>query len=753
MVLAASLGPTAPASADPGTVPVFVDPAPPGPVTVSGDVNITVASSPPAADSVQFFLDGAEYGPLVALSGTTATADWPTWSRPDGDHTWTAADCDAVSCNPTQAAPLTLTIANTPPTLNTSPVGPTVDGDVTVTATTAAPLVQFYLDSVAFGAPIAGNGTSASVQWPTWSRPDGDHTWTAANCDVNGCNATKSAPLVRTINNTPPAFSTPTDGASVSGVVTVTATTAAPEVQFELDDVAFGAPVTVSAGSASVQWPTFGIVNGSYDWTAAACDDNGCSTEVSTISVTLANAAPTITSPASGDVTPADVTINATSTGGGLAFFVDGAQVGFDATAPYSFTASAPLAMGGHTASVKQCDTTGTACNGPSSSTVNFTVGKLTPSITSVGPSPFSPGINGTDGRATFRVNLPEPQSVKWRVRNGSGQTIRGPRAPGLEPAGTHTYSWDGRDNAGKFVTDGVYTIVVETSTGSGVTLLQGADSATIRVDRTGTTFGAVTGKRSTVYPVRDGYLDVFRPTVRVNEGGRIRLVITNAGGTRLRVISQVHSSEGTLQFRWDGLNAKKQLVRKGKYGFRFLAEDRAGNRSASSRYSVRVSHRRTVRKTVTVVRPGDVGQVGSTNARCTQYSYGFSNFRHGLWLDNFCDRGFGEAVIYADYTLAVPGAVQYDDLRVRVVGATYSPGPISVQVFNFGERKWDAAGKTTPRVKSKVVASTFRKVSGAQRVSLRHRVRIRVIVPNLRRQVDYDVARAGIVLTYRRLR
>jgi flagellar hook assembly protein FlgD len=829
-VLVASFGLTAPASADPGTVPVITAP-PTG--NVSGDVEITVAS---AAASVQFFLDGFGYGPQVAVSGGTASAQWPTWSRPDGAHSWTAADCDAVSCNATQSAPLALTIANTPPTITAPTDGATVAGNVTVTAATAAPQVQFYLDSVAFGSPVTVTAGSASVQWATGSLADGAHSWAAADCDINGCNAARSTAVGVTIDN-PPTITAPTNGATVTGVVTVTATAAAPQVQFYLDsvafgspvtvtagsasvqwttwsladgahswaaadcdigcsaarstavgvtidnlaptitaptdgatvagnvtvtaataaplvqfylaDVAFGTPVTVSGGSASVQWPTFGIANGSYEWTAAACDANGCSAELSTVNVTLANGAPAVTSPSNGDVSNAIVTIEATSPGGGLAFFLDGTQVSFDATAPYAFTMSTPLSQGGHTASVKQCDTAGTACNGPSSSTITFTVGKLSPSITSVTPNPFSPTSSAT-GRTSFRVHLPEPQSVTFRVRNANGQTVAGPHSPGLETAGNHTYRWNGRDNSGKVVADGIYTIVVNTTTGSGPTLLQGGDTATVRVDHTGTSFTALTGVGSTTFPVRDGYRDRFRPTVRVNEGGRLRLVIFTPHGSRLRVISKPHASKGTFEFEWNGRNAKNQLVPPGTYGFQFNAEDQAGNRNSSRRFAVRVSHRRTVRKTVTVLRPGDVGNVGATNARCTQYSFGFSNFAHGLWLDNFCDRGFDDAVIYADYTFAVPGAVHYDDIRVRTVGATYSPGPISVQVYNFTDSKWEAAGSTTLRTKSKVVSSTFRAVSGAHRVSLRHRVRIRVLVPNLRRQEDYDIARAGIVVSYR---
>jgi len=350
-------------------------------------------------------------------------------------------------------------------------------------------------------------------------------------------------------------------------------------------------------------------------------------------------------------------------------------------------------------------------------------------------------------------VNLPEPQQVTFLIRNANGQTVAGPHAAGLEGVGTHSYRWNGRNNSGKVVPDGTYTIVVDTMTGSGQTLLEGGDSATVRVDNSGTSFTAVTGVQSTTYPERDGYRDMYRPSVRVNEGGRLRLAIFSPNGSRLRTISKPHASKGTFEFEWNGRNAKNQLVPGGNYSFQFLAEDQVGNRSSTRRFSVRVSHRRTVAKTVTLVRPGDVGNVGATNARCTQYSFGFSNFAHGLWLDNFCDQGFGDAAIYADYTFVVPGAVHYDAIRVRTVGATYAPGPISVQVYNFTDSKWEAAGTTTLRSKSKVVTSTFRAVSGAHRVSLHHRVRARIVVPNERRQVDYDIARAGVVVTYRVLR
>src|SRR5262249_12429728 len=162
------------------------------------------------------------------------------WSLPDDLHTWTAADCDGVGCNATQSSPLALTIANTPPTITAPPDGATVSGDVTVTATTAAPLVQFYLDGNADGTPVAPRAGSASTQWPTWSLADDAHLWSAAECDNLGCNPSQFTAISVTISNPPPTFTTPLDGANVSGIVPISVTSAAPTVQFTLDGIAFG---------------------------------------------------------------------------------------------------------------------------------------------------------------------------------------------------------------------------------------------------------------------------------------------------------------------------------------------------------------------------------------------------------------------------------------------------------------------------------------------------------------------------------
>jgi hypothetical protein len=221
--------------------------------------------------------------------------------------------------------------------------------------------------------------------------------------------------------------------------------------------------------------------------------------------------------------------------------------------------------------------------------------------------------------------------------------------------------------------------------------------------------------------------------------------------GIQVDVIPQPHASAGTFQVSWSGRDSAGRMLPAGDYGYRFLAQDRAGNRSVSRSFLVHLSLRAVIRHTVAVTRNGNLGRPSSTDARCTQYSLGFSNFEHGLFLDNSCDPGFvGPQSIYADYTMAVPGAVQYVDIRVRIVGETiHAPEPISAFVYDFTHNEWDAVGTVTLTRNAQPVMTTFGRVSGSHHVSLRHRVRVRIAVPNKVSPEDYDVKSASIVISY----
>jgi hypothetical protein len=50
-------------------------------------------------------------------------------------------------------------------------------------------------------------------------------------------------------------------------------------------------------------------------------------------------------------------------------------------------------------------------------------------------------------------------------------------------------------------------------------------------------------------------------------------------------------------------------------------------------------------------------------------------------------------------------------------------------------------------------VVTTFGRVGGAHRVSLQHRIRIRIAVPDQVTPQDYDIKTASIIVSYRRLK
>ena len=76
---------------------------------------------------------------------------------------------------------------------------------------------------------------------------------------------------------------------------------------------------------------------------------------------------------------------------------------------------------------------------------------------------------NDTLARATtFKVTLNQPCRVTWRIVDASGATVKSLRAGEQVPAGTLSFSWDGRDDRGSWVPDGTYRSVVSAQTGLG---------------------------------------------------------------------------------------------------------------------------------------------------------------------------------------------------------------------------------------------------------------------------------------------
>jgi hypothetical protein len=185
-----------------------------------------------------------------------------------------------------------MNIGNTPdtqaPTVNiTAPAAGNVSGTTNVTATAADNVgvsgVQFQLDGVNLGAEDLSS--PFTISWNTTAVSNGNHVLTAIARDAAG-NTTTSSAINVNVNNVvdaaPPTvnITSPTNGATVAGSITVTANAAddigVVGVQFLLDGVNLGAE-DLSA-PYSIPWGTATSSNGNHVLTARARDAVGNTT-------------------------------------------------------------------------------------------------------------------------------------------------------------------------------------------------------------------------------------------------------------------------------------------------------------------------------------------------------------------------------------------------------------------------------------------------------------------------------------------
>ena len=173
-----------------------------------------------------------------------------------------------------------------------------MSGTVNLAATTPSTGgVQFLVDGLPFGA-IATNNTLA---WDTTTVANGTHWLAAQTTDSNGRTGTSEVPTVTVSNGssqdtTPPIVQVtdPAQGATVSASIAVAATaaddTAVISVQFYVDGVALGAPLT--APPYIIYWDTLNTTDGQHTISASATDTVGLVGNSAPVTVTVDNSHP-----------------------------------------------------------------------------------------------------------------------------------------------------------------------------------------------------------------------------------------------------------------------------------------------------------------------------------------------------------------------------------------------------------------------------------------------------------------------------
>ena len=161
-----------------------------------------------------------------------------------------------------------------------------------------------YLDGTPAGSTTGTTATFAGLACGTTHTLTVDAVDAAGNRSAQG--SVDAATSACDITEPAVAVSAPSDGSTVSGAVSVSASAsddvAVASVQLRVDDAALGSAQAAPPYSAS--WNTNGVANGSHVLTAVATDTSGNSATSAPVTVTVTNTAPTTPTPVPAADTP-----------------------------------------------------------------------------------------------------------------------------------------------------------------------------------------------------------------------------------------------------------------------------------------------------------------------------------------------------------------------------------------------------------------------------------------------------------------
>jgi len=217
----------------------------------------------------------------------------------------------------------------------------------------------------------------------------------------------------------------------------------------------------------------------------------------------------------------------------------------------------------------------------------------------------FSPVCECARDVAVVSFRLRRPETVTVIIIDSAGRPVQTLVRRRHEKAGRVSYTWDGRDDAGRVVAEGGYRPKVELAAHGRTIVLPNP----IRVDTTDPTIRVTHVAPRVISPDGDGRGDRVTVSYVVSEPARAMMLIDG----RRRVIGRFSRLKGNLT--WYGIVNGKP-VRPGIYELQLRAIDRAGNRSLATRaIPIRARYVELARDRV-VAAPGKRFQIGvSTDA------------------------------------------------------------------------------------------------------------------------------------------
>jgi chitodextrinase len=409
--------------------------------------------------------------PIATVTGTSYT---DTGAGGSGQYYVQAFDAAGSLSSPSTAIwflpPLSSSSDSTPPTSAiTAPAdGATVSGTVPVSATAsddvAVTRVELYVDGV-----LKQTDTTApyTFNWDSATVGDGSHWLYVLARDAAGNYGTVGGAMV-TVNNSggdplPPsvAIDAPTDGATVSGPVTISAD-ASDDSGVAVVNIAVDGSHLCTDSAAPYNCPWDPTTAGDHTIQATAVDDSGNSASAS-VDVTVASAptpdmtppAVSFSSPAGGATLSGKTTVQANAsddTGvASVSFAIDGTTVLTDSSAPWTFSVdTTKLANGTHTLAV----TAGDAAGNSSSAQENITVQNATDTKAPSTPSGLKLAVAGTTAGAIYWSPSTDNVGVAGYYVYRDGVRVAQTTLPnyldiGLAPGTSHAYTVKAFDAAG----------------------------------------------------------------------------------------------------------------------------------------------------------------------------------------------------------------------------------------------------------------------------------------------------------------
>lgn len=373
-------------------------------VTVKGSVNLDLsANATGGIGQVVLLIDGV--AKLTKTSAPFAYA-WDTTLMPNGSHTVLATILDLLGGSAQTS--FNVTVDNEAPTtvvLSPAAAAP-VKGTISVSGTAADNIAVSKVELFVDGVSQAQSASSPyNFNWNTNSASSGSHALLFKSYDAAG-NIGTSASVNVTVDNKLPvvSISTPADGASVRGTVTVTAIASdnvgLSKVELYLDGVLH---TTLGSAPYTLSWNSTLISDGNHAWLAKAYDTAGNVTNSAAVTVMVDNIdteAPSVSLSGVGNALSGTVTLNASASDNtGVSrvdYYLDNALIGSATTAPFSFAFNTgSISAGSHTLKAVAIDAAGNQGTGSLS---NIVIDNTAPAVTSLSPA------NGADVAGTIVI-------------------------------------------------------------------------------------------------------------------------------------------------------------------------------------------------------------------------------------------------------------------------------------------------------------------------------------------------------------